>query len=261
MTTADYGTTVDRIEGRLSAGLARSGAEIEAAQALRFRVFATELGATLRTPRPGHDVDAFDPYCRHLVVRDRISQQVVACTRILEGWQAARAGGFYSAGEFHMEAIDALPGRKLEIGRTCVDPEYRAGPALALLWSALAGFVRHHRYDYLIGCASVSARDQGAAALAVMRQLQGSQLAPATLQVRPRVPLPAHPGAAAAAAASELPSLIRAYLSLGARVCGDPCLDPDFQVADLFLLLDLRHLDARFARRFLHPTGHRPIAA
>lgn len=259
MTTKNSNKTVDRIEGQLSAGLARSQAEIDASQALRYRVFGTEMGATLHTTLPGRDTDDFDPYCRHLVVRDNSKQEVVACTRILEGWQASRAGGFYSAGEFRMDAIHALPGRKLEIGRTCVDPAYRAGPTLVLLWTALAEFVHLHRYDFLIGCASISVRDRGADALAIIHQLRENHMAPEALRVEPRVPVPAQIDFPATPV--ELPALIRTYLALGAQVCGEPCLDPDFQVADLFLLLDLRHLDARFARRFLHPAGRRPIAA
>ena len=259
MTTKNSNMTVDRIEGQLSAGLARSQAEIDASQALRYRVFGTEMGATLHTTLPGRDTDDFDPYCRHLVVRDHGKKDIVACTRILEGWQASRAGGFYSAGEFRMDAIHGLPGRKLEIGRTCVDPAYRAGPALVLLWSALAEFVRRHRYDFLIGCASISVRDKGAGALAIMHQLRADHMAPEALRVEPRVPVPAHSDTPPMN--FELPALIRTYLALGAQVGGEPCLDPDFQVADLFLLLDLRHLEARYARRFLHPAGSRPIAA
>ncbi|MCK8515772.1 GNAT family N-acetyltransferase [Methylonatrum kenyense] len=259
MNTLNHVPTIDRTEGCLCAGLARSPAEIDASQALRFRVFATEMGANLHTLRAERDVDAFDAYCRHLVVQDCVERRVVACTRILEGWQATRAGGFYAAGEFRMDAINALPGRKLEIGRTCVDPDYRSGPALALLWAALADFVRHHRYDYLIGCASISVRDHGARAAAIMHQLRNRHMTPEPLRVSPRLPLPESDFDPTTPV--ELPSLIRTYLALGARVCGEPCLDPDFRVADLFLLLDLRQLELRPARRFLHSAGGHPVAA
>ena len=240
---------VDLVHGRWVTGLARDREEVRESQALRYRVFALEMGATLHSPSPGLDHDAFDPYCRHLVVRDRMTQRVVACTRILEGWQATRAGGFYSAGEFRLDPLLSLPGRKLEIGRTCVDANYRGGAVLAMLWSGLAAFVHRHRYDYLLGCASVAAHDNGVAVRSLMAQMRDRHMTSDMLRVVPHQPVPGDGPLPLEPAPT--PPLLRAYLALGAKICGEPCLDPDFQVADLLLLLDIRELSMPYARHFL----------
>ena len=120
-------------EPRYRTRLARNTAEIRRTQQLRYRVFGEELGAELNRDLPGHDSDRFDPHCWHLMVTD--GDRVVACTRLLDSRGAARAGGFYSAGEFDLQMLASLPGAVLEVGRTCVDPAYRNGGVISALWS------------------------------------------------------------------------------------------------------------------------------
>lgn len=113
----------------------------------------------------------------------------MGCTRILTDRNADRIGRFYSEGEFELQAIRALPGRMLEVGRTCIAAEYRQGAAIAVLWSGLAGFVNLHGYDYLFGCASLPLGEQDMQAAAIMNRLRHRAMAAPEIRVTPRVPL------------------------------------------------------------------------
>ncbi len=233
----------------LYAELASTEADVRESQALRYRIFCEELGAQLHSPLAGYDIDHFDPYCHHLLVRRADSGEVVASTRLLSGAMAREAGGFYSDSEFDLTNIKALRGRVLEIGRTCVAPAYRSGAGISVLWSGLADYVSLHSFDYLCGCASIDLRDGGIRAAIITDKLRQQALADESLRVTPRkaVPYPDYDNKLAA----PLPPLLKAYIRLGAKVCGDACWDPDFQVADLFVLVKLDELDASYARHFL----------
>ena len=228
--------------------LARSRAEMEAAQRLRYAIFAGEMGATLHNRIPGLDHDRFDAYCQHLLVRDGLGQ-VIGCTRLLTPEGARRAGGFYSQTEFDLAPVLALPGRFLEIGRTCVHPDYRNGATISTLWSGLAAFVAEQRADYLIGCASIPLGTDDGEARALYAELAQRHLVPEALRVKPHLPLPRRDGVARSE--YSVPPLLKAYLRLGAQIGGEPCLDPDFHVADVFVLLASRRIERRYARHFL----------
>lgn len=234
---------------RLYVELASCEDEVREAQALRYRVFGQEMGARLKGGVSGLDVDEFDAVCQHLVVREAKEGQVVGCTRILTDEGAARLGRFYSESEFDLGTIHELPGRKLEIGRTCVAAEFRQGSAIAVLWSGLAGFIQLHGYDYLFGCASVPLGEQDVQAAAIMCRLRRQAMAPEPLRVTPKAPLLTTQVPDGVDA--PLPALLRAYVRLGAKVCGEPCRDPDFQVADMLMLLDIDDLNPAYSRHFL----------
>lgn len=237
----------------LVVSLAAGDGDVRACQALRYRVFATEQGARLKSAALGLDVDDFDAYCLHLLVRDSANGEVVATTRLLLDRDARRAGLFYSETEFHLEPILALNARILEVGRTCIHADYRTGSAIAVLWAGLARIVEMHDIDYLIGCASLPMPDEGAQALAVYDRLRAQYLVAPELRVEPRLPVTAPH--AAADIAMALPPLLKAYLRLGAQIGGPPCWDPLFDVADLFILLDRDRLAQRYARRFMNPMA------
>ena len=244
--TAD--TTPSRSR-RFSTFIAADEGMIRRAQALRYQVFAGEMGARLHSLEPGLDRDEFDAYCDHLVVVDQVRDQVIGCTRLLRDDQARRLGQFYSQSEFELDRVLARPGRFLEIGRTCVAPGYRGGLVISALWSELANYVARGEFDYLMGCASIPPGPSGFAVDAVYRQLSAEQLGPASLEVRPRVPVPAR--RRCRRDESGIPPLLQAYLRLGAWVCGEPCWDPDFNVMDVFILLSLEQLNERYERRFI----------
>lgn len=233
----------------LLVGLARDGEALRAAQRLRHQVFAVEQGAGLRCDIPGHDTDPWDLFCDHVIVRDRAAGgQVVATTRVLTHQQARLAGGFYSAGEFDIARLLDQRLRIVEIGRTCVHPDYRTGAAIAMLWHGLARLVDITRHDLVIGCASIPMHDGGLGALAAWARLKDAYLIEPALRVTPRLPIPRRDHRNAEPC---VPPLIKAYLRLGARLCGEPCWDPAFNTADLLVALRPGELKRRYARHFL----------
>ena len=247
--------SVDRPQprGLPQVDFARSRAEVRAAQALRHDIFVGEMGARLHNEIPGLDHDYLDPHCHHLLVRDGLTGQLIGCTRILTEEGARKAGGFYSQGEFEIESVLALPGRFAEIGRTCVHRDYRNGATITALWSGIADFVAARRIDYLIGCASIPLGEDGSMAQAIFSELALRYLTPENLRVRPRIPLLRRD--ILACGGYSLPPLLKAYLRIGAQICGDPFLDEDFGVADVFILLSTRQLARRYARHFLERTA------
>jgi putative hemolysin len=242
---------------RLFVELAAGPEAVREAQALRYRVFAEEMGAKLKPGQAGLDVDEFDAHCQHLLVRETASGRVVGCTRLLSGRGARVIGRFYSETEFDLGPVAALPGKLLELGRTCIAAGYRRGAAIAVLWSGVAGYIQLHAVDYLFGCASVPLGDNDWQAAAIMNRLRRQAMAPAHLRVTPRVPLLAHDEGPDDVLDAPLPALLKAYVHLGARVCGEPCRDPDFGVADVLMLLDVNQLDPTYARHFLERVGER----
>ena len=218
------------------------------AQALRYRVFASEFGAGLPAIDGELDADEFDPHCRHLGVRDLSSGRLVATTRLLDQAAASRLGRFYSEGEFRLHGLEKLHAPVLEIGRTCVDPAYRNGATIGVLWAELAEALNRGGYRYLMGCASVSMRDGGLQARAIMQRLRDSHLCTELLHAEPMHPLPALEVPDNLSA--QLPPLLKTYMRLGAKICGEPCWDREFQVADLFILLKREELCPRYARHF-----------
>ena len=241
---------------RFSVNFARNESEVLESQQLRFRIFAEELGAQIDGGDEGVDRDAYDPWCRHMLVRDTETGRIVACTRVLTDVQAPNAGGFYSSGEFDLAMIDSLPGRVMEIGRTCVDREYRNGAVIATLWQGIAAHVSAEGFDYLFGCASIGLEDGGAQAHAILQQINSKYLSPEYQRVRPYYPLPAVDGRAAEKV--RMPPLLKAYLSLGAKACGDAYWDRDFNCADVFMLLNVTDLNPRYARHFLDRAAGAP---
>jgi len=232
---------------QLSVGLAQSEREILQAQKLRYRIFAGELGATLQSRTPGVDQDIYDAFCEHLVVRDENSGAVVGTYRILSPEKACKIGNYYSENEFDLTRLQHLRPRMVEIGRSCVDANYRTGATITLLWAGLAKYMLEHKYEYLIGCASISMADGGHAAASLYGRL-GEHMSPLEYRVFPRCPLPL--AALRNDWPAELPPLIKGYLRAGAYVCGDPAWDPDFNTADLPILMPMSRLNGRYAKHF-----------
>ena len=237
----------------LAVGWARHQDEVRAAQRLRHEVFAGEMGARLNTPLPGHDVDLFDDFCEHLLVRDEATGQVVGTYRVLTPAQARRVGGTYSDTEFDLTRLRGLRERMVELGRSCVHREHRQGGVIMALWGALAGFMHRNQLDTMIGCASIPMWHNGVttgdAAASIWRQVSRTHMAPIQYHVQPRLPLPVE--RLDDSLAIEPPALIRGYLRLGARVLGAPAWDPDFNTADLPMLMRIADLPPRYRRHFL----------
>lgn len=229
--------------------LARCESEILEAQKLRYRVFHEEMGARLSSRTPGVDRDIYDPFCEHLIVRDEAHGRIVGTYRILSPSAARRIGGYYSDNEFDLTRLQHLRNQIVEIGRSCIDADYRTGAVISLLWSGLARYMLDNGYEYLMGCASVSMADGGHIAASLYNRLRDEHLAPLEYHVFPRHPLPLERLRRDLPATT--PPLIKGYLRAGAWICGDPAWDPDFNTADLPILLPMNRLQQRYARHYL----------
>lgn len=252
MTSSLLLTSTDDTEGaspRYSLRVARGSDEVVAAQRLRHHVFAGEMGARLASPFEGLDIDPFDTFCDHLIVRDDVSEQVVGTYRMLPPDRAAFAGGLYADTEFDLTALDPLRDSLVETGRSCVHPDHRSGAVVSLVWAGIARYMLLSGHRYLVGCASVPLADGGALAAGVWDTVRAKHYAPGDRRVTPLHSW--DPSDVARPDRPTLPPLLRGYLRLGARVCGPPAHDPDFGVADFFVLLDLHHLNDRYLRFFL----------
>lgn len=233
---------------QLTVSLASCAEEIAEAQRLRYQVFAEEMGAQIKGHH-GLDVDGFDAFCDHLLVRDESTQQVVGTYRILSPMQAMLAGGYYSAGEFDLSRLAPLSDRTVELGRACVHADYRTGGTITMLWAGLAKYMRAHQYEYMIGCASVSMHDGGHMAASLFASLREDHLSPAEYRVFPHNALPID--ALDQTLDVPCPPLIKGYLRLGAFICGEPAWDPAFNTADMLVLLPFSRINPRYAAHFL----------
>src|SRR5690606_35247873 len=157
----------------LVVGLASTADEVEQIQRLRYSVFTEEMGAVFPDAHDGIEQDRFDPWCEHLMVRELDTGSVVGTYRILTPEKARKAGGYYSESEFDLSGLDALRSDLVEVGRSCTHADHRSGAAIMLLWSGLAEFMRRRGYRYMLGCASVSLRDDGVTAAEVWRNVAG----------------------------------------------------------------------------------------
>jgi L-ornithine Nalpha-acyltransferase len=251
------GQSGEIVAGTLEVRLAATPEEIDAAQALRYRVFYEEMtahpSAEARARR--RDADHFDAWCDHLLVIDHKRGEgaagVVGTYRLLRREAAARAGGFYSQTEFDIAPLLAVPGPILELGRSCVDLEYRTRPTMQLLWRGIASYVFHHDIRLMFGCASLPGTDPDVLAPS-LSYLYHYHLAPPSLRARAlpgryvemnRLP----PGeidteAAVAqldarAALAALPPLIKGYLRLGGLVGEGAVIDPQFNTTDVCIIV------------------------
>lgn len=242
---------IERQTVRYRTSIATTSSEVHAAQRLRHDVFALECGAGLAplAARTGRDVDEWDEHCDHLIVRDELTDRVVGTYRLLPPERAARLGRCYGDGEFDLSRHAGLRPGLVEAGRSCVHPDHRNGAVITQLWAGVARYVLAGGYRELGGCASVSVADGGRTAAGVWDLVRSRHLAPAGLWVVPYVPFdvasPARP------ARLVIPPLLRAYLRIGARVCGRPAHDVEFGTADFYVLLTMAEVDPRFLRHLL----------
>jgi L-ornithine Nalpha-acyltransferase len=233
--------------------LARDDHEVEASQALRYRVFYEEMGAKPcpRTQETKLDRDAYDPVCQHLLAL--ADGMVVGTYRLIDRRAAAQVGGFYSAREFDISALVAFPGEILELGRSCVDPRWRNRGTLQMLWQGLATYIVEHRIGLLFGCASLPGTDPVALA-AQLAYLRDTHPAPRNLQV---TPLPhraaAEPGLMVYDPRStlhSLPPLLKGYLRAGAAIGSGAVIDHEFNTTDVLVALPTDTITARYQRRY-----------
>jgi putative hemolysin len=226
--------------------------EVREAQRLRYEVFGKEMGARLPETVAGHDIDLFDDYCEHLLVRDGALGAVIGTYRVLTPAQAKRVGGTYTDTEFDLTRLRFMRERMVELGRSCVHAEHRHGGVILALWGALFEFMARNQLDTMIGCASIPMLHNGIvsgdAAASMWKQLSKTNLASIEFHALPRLPLPIEE--LDSDLPVEPPALIRGYLRLGAKILGAPAWDPDFNTADLPMLMQVKDLPNRYRKHF-----------
>jgi putative hemolysin len=230
--------------------LAGSPAEIRAAQALRFQVFNLELNEGLaQSYETGRDADPFDAVCDHLLVEHTPTRQIVGTYRLQMGASAAKNLGYYCAQEFFFAVYEPYRKQIVELGRACVDRHHRNLVVLGLLWKGIADYARERGGRYLIGCSSLTTQEPAAGASAYS-ELCRKNLADTPWRTQP---LPTHecPLETMTEEKVSIPKLLRAYLTVGAKICGPPALDRHFQTIDFLTLLDLETLSPLTRARFL----------
>lgn len=228
--------------------LARDDDDLRAAQRLRHRVFAEEIGADLRSHQPGLDVDEFDQHCDHLLVRERRTGEVVGTYRLLLP-ERAPTGRLYSEGFFDLSALAPLRPSLVELGRSCVHPDHRNGLVVKLMLAGVGRYAALAGRIWLAGSASVPATDGGANAAAVWDLVRERHYAPDEYRVWPITRWSG--GEVTGVRCPAVPPMLKGYLRLGAWVCGPPAPDPQFREIDLFVLLSLDRLPAGYRRHFL----------
>jgi len=230
--------------------LARNLDEVRAAQALRFQVFNLELNEGLEESyATGLDEDPFDAVCDHLIVEHQPSANIVGTYRLQTGHNAAAYLGYYCAQEFEFQVFESLRAEMIELGRACVHPQHRNLVVLGLLWKGIADYARRHGGRYLFGCSSITSQDPAVGASAYA-DLCRKHLAQPQWRTRP---LAAYDCSLSQLAAEpvKIPKLLRAYLSLGANICGPPALDRQFKTIDFLTLLDLETMPLVARQKFL----------
>jgi len=230
--------------------LARTTDEVRAAQALRYQVFNLELNEGLEESHAtGLDEDPFDSVCDHLVVEHVATAQIVGTYRLQTGQNAAAYLGYYCAQEFEFDVFEPLRDEMVELGRACVHRQHRNLVVLGLLWKGIADYAHAHGARYLCGCSSITSQDAAVGASAYT-DLCRKHLAEPHRRTRP---LPAYdcPLGQLASEPVKIPKLLRAYLALGAKICGPPALDRQFKTIDFLTLLDLESLPPLARQKFL----------
>jgi len=247
--------------GNLGVRLAVTAEELEAVQALRYRVFYQEMGASAdaKTMETGRDADLFDAIADHLLVVDHDlgenANNVVGTYRLIRQCAAAKLGRFYTAGEYDISVLETFPGQLLELGRSCTDAAYRSRAVMQLLWRGIAAYVFHYGVDLMFGCASLSGTDPDALALE-LTYLTANHLAPPAIRPRALEALyvdmnrcdPATIDKRAALAA--LPPLVKGYLRLGGFVGDGAVIDRQFNTTDIAVVVQTDLVTEKYYRHY-----------
>ncbi|CAK0778878.1 L-ornithine N(alpha)-acyltransferase [Azospirillaceae bacterium] len=247
--------------GNLEVRLAANAAEIDAAQALRYRVFYNEMAArpTSEMAERQRDFDQYDVICDHLLVIDHNrgngSDAVVGTYRLIRRSVAQRVGSFYSSDEYDIRSLEAYPGEILELGRSCVDVAYRNRPSMQLLWRGIAAYVARHDIGLMFGCASLPGTDPSSLA-EPLSYLFFHHLAPEAIRpkalahryvdmrLKPREEIDAR------RALSDLPPLIKGYLRLGGFVGDGAVIDHQFNTTDVSIVVKTDQVTEKYAKHY-----------
>jgi putative hemolysin len=257
--------------GSLEVRLAKETADIDNAQALRYQVFYEEMGAksTVEMATLRRDFDAHDTFCDHLLLIDHARKNknpVIGTYRLIRRAAAEKCGGFYSSAEYDVSRLVAYPGEILELGRSCIDPEYRTGPVMQLLWRGLGLYIARHNVALMFGCASLPGTDPQALKIP-LSYLYHHHLAPPALRAK-AVPerfvdmkiLPREAFDPTAAfeelkldprsGSNSLPPLIKGYIRVGGFVGDGAVVDYQFNTTDICIIVKTDLMTRRYQRHY-----------
>ena len=247
--------------GTIEVRLAKTTAEIEAAQALRFEVFFKERGIASDAANP-IDADLFDAHCDHLLILDTavlgpLSDQLVGTARMLLSCKAGNSDGFYSENEFTLRSLLARqPTKKfLEIGRTCIKTEWRSKRTVELMWQGIWAYALDNQVDVMVGCASLEGTVPAAHAMALSLmhhhyRAKGAWRAKALPERFVKMDLMPAEAINLKQALLALPPLLKAYLRVGAMI-GEGCvIDYEFGTTDVFIVLPVAKIQQRYIRHY-----------
>jgi putative hemolysin len=255
--------------GNLETRIARSEREIDAAQAVRYRVFVEEMKAQVCADdaRRGREVDSWDSLCDHLLVLDRLidgdaEDQIVGTYRILRHEVAMAHGGFYSGSEFRVGDLVARHKDKrfMELGRSCVLPQYRTKRTVELLWQGCWAYALQHRIDAMFGCGSFPGTqpEEHALALSFLHQnavARGEWAVDALPHLYREMDLMPSEAVNARRALFAMPPLIKGYLRLGAMVGNGAVVDQAFNTTDVLIILPISSISGRYVNYYGADAG------
>ncbi len=250
----------------LEVRLAETPLEIDAAQALRYRIFYDEMGAT-PTPRCKQlqrDVDPYDEICDHMLVIDLEKSDdahpcVVGTYRLLRSSIAEASAGFYSEAEFDLKDLLACPGELMELGRSCIDSAYRRRGAMQLLWRGIADYIKKHKVEIMFGCGSIHGTDleEAKRVLAYLHHnhLAPSHLRPVALEHRyVHMETLSKDMIDSKQVQSELPPLLKGYLRLGGYVGQGAVVDQQFNTIDVCIVVETEKVTGKYTKHFIKPN-------
>lgn len=243
--------------GRYTVRLAECPEDVRAAQRLRYRVFRLDRGASnLEPPASGDpiDADAFDADCDHMLIEERRTGRLVCCFRLLPLANGREIERCYSAQYYELSSLNEFPGKIVEMGRFCIDPDHRNGDVLRMSWAAMTRYVDERGFELLCGCSSFEGND-GEAYADAFALLKEKHLAPTrwlprvkapnvfrfAKQFRLKTPDPAK-------AMRLMPPLLRGYLSLGGWVSDHAVIDRDLNTLHVFTGLEVKRVPPRKAQ-------------
>jgi len=249
------------VAGDFEVRLAQSAAEIDAAQALRYRIFYEEMAArpTPEMAARQRDFDKFDIACDHLLVLDRRRGEgpegIVGTYRLIRRSAAAQIGTFYSASEYDIRPMVDYPGEVLELGRSCIAKDARNTATMQMLWRGIALYAYHYNIQVMFGCASLPGTDPTQHAMA-LSYLYHHHLAPPEIRVRAvdsryinmnmLEPGSYDPRKAMA----RVPPLIKGYLRLGGFVGDGAVIDHEFNSTDVFIIVKTELVTEKYIRHY-----------
>lgn len=257
-------------QSALEVRLAQSAEEVDAALALRYRVFYEDMGAvpSAEMAERKRDFDKFDEHCDHLLVLDnaRKENKVIGTYRLIRREAAVKCGGFYSQGEYDIKPLLDYPGEILELGRSCIDAEYRTGQVMQTLWKGLTAYVFEYDVRLMFGCASFPGADPKAHALP-LSYLYYHHLAPPALRAKALperyvdmklIPREAFDPNAAfndmkldpRSGSNSLPPLIKGYIRVGGFVGDGAVIDPQWNSVDVFIIVKTDLITSRYIKHY-----------